>query len=493
MTAVSLHALTVAEMARGLRAREYSSLDLTLHFLGRIERMGPALNAFVTVTADRALADARAADERLARGEGGPLTGVPIAHKDIFCTAGILTTCSSKMLSNWVSPYDATVVERWKAAGTVLLGKTNMDEFAMGSSNETSFYGPVKNPWDPTRVPGGSSGGSAAAVAACLAPAASGTDTGGSIRQPAALTNLTGLKPTYGRVSRYGMIAFASSLDQAGVLTRSAEDAALLLGAMAGFDPRDSTSVDRPVPDYVAELGQPLAGLRVGLIREFFGEGLEPAVGARVQAAIDALRDAGAQVREVSLPALPLSVPTYYVVAPAECSSNLSRFDGVRYGHRCHEPRDLLDLYKRSRGEGFGDEVKRRIMTGTYVLSAGYYDAYYLKAQQVRQLIAADFARAFAEVDVVIGPTAPTPAFGLGAKTSDPITMYLNDIYTIGANLAGLPAISIPCGFVSEGGRDLPVGLQLVGPHFAESRLLSVSHQYQQLTDWHRRLPAEYA
>ena len=493
MTAVSLHTLTVAEMARGLRVREYSSLDLTLHFLGRIERMGPALNAFVTVTADRALADARAADERLARGEGGPLTGVPIAHKDIFCTEGILTTCSSRMLSNWVSPYDATVVERWKAAGTVLLGKTNMDEFAMGSSNETSFYGPVRNPWDTSRVPGGSSGGSAAAVAACLAPAASGTDTGGSIRQPAALTNLTGLKPTYGRVSRYGMIAFASSLDQAGVLTRSAEDAALLLGAMAGFDLRDSTSVDRPVPDYAAELGRPLAGLRVGIIREFFGEGLEPAVGARVQAAIDALRGAGAEIREVSLPALPLSVPTYYVVAPAECSSNLSRFDGVRYGHRCQEPRDLLDLYKRSRGEGFGDEVKRRIMTGTYVLSAGYYDAYYLKAQQVRQLIAADFARAFAEVDVVIGPTAPTPAFGLGAKTSDPITMYLNDIYTIGANLAGLPAISIPCGFVTEGGRELPVGLQLVGPHFAESRLLSVSHQYQQLTDWHRRLPAEYA
>ena len=493
MTDVSLHTLSVAEMARGLRAREYSSLDLTLHFLGRIERMGPALNAFVTVTADRALADARAADERLARGEGGPLTGVPIAHKDIFCTEGILTTCSSRMLSNWVSPYDATVVERWKAAGTVLLGKTNMDEFAMGSSNETSFYGPVRNPWDTSRVPGGSSGGSAAAVAACLAPAASGTDTGGSIRQPAALTNLTGLKPTYGRVSRYGMIAFASSLDQAGVLTRSAEDAALLLGAMAGFDPRDSTSVDRPVPDYVAELDRPLAGLKVGLIREFFGEGLEPAVGARVQAAIDALRGAGAEIREVSLPALPLSVPTYYVVAPAECSSNLSRFDGVRYGHRCQEPRDLLDLYKRSRGEGFGDEVKRRIMTGTYVLSAGYYDAYYLKAQQVRQLIAADFARAFAEVDVVIGPTAPTPAFGLGAKTSDPITMYLNDIYTIGANLAGLPAISIPCGFVTEGGRELPVGLQLVGPHFAESRLLSVSHQYQQLTDWHRCLPAEYA
>jgi aspartyl-tRNA(Asn)/glutamyl-tRNA(Gln) amidotransferase subunit A len=486
---MSLHTLTVAELAAGLRARQYSSLELALHFLGRIERLGPTLNAFVTVTADRALEAARAADDQLARGVGGPLTGVPIAHKDIFCTDGILTTCSSRMLSNFVAPYDATVVERWKAAGTVLLGKTNMDEFAMGSSNETSYFGPVKNPWDLERVPGGSSGGSAAAVAACLAPAASGTDTGGSIRQPAALTNLTGIKPTYGRVSRYGMIAFASSLDQAGVLTRSAEDAALLLEAMAGFDPRDSTSVDRPVPDYLAELGQPLQGVRVGVIREFFGEGLDPAVGARVHDAIEALRAAGATLKEVSLPALPLSVPTYYVVAPAECSSNLSRFDGVRFGHRCEEPRDLLDLYKRSRGEGFGAEVKRRIMTGTYVLSAGYYDAYYLKAQQVRQLIAADFARAFGEVDVVIGPTAPTAAFSLGAKTSDPITMYLNDIYTIGANLAGLPAVSIPCGFVQEGGRDLPVGLQLVGPHFSESRLLAVSHQYQQLTDWHRRVP----
>jgi len=490
---MSLHTLTVAELAAGLKAHRYSSLDLTLHFLGRIERLAPALNAFVTVTADRALADARAADAILARGEGGPLTGVPIAHKDIFCTDGILTTCSSKMLSNFVAPYDATVVERWKAAGTVLLGKTNMDEFAMGSSNETSFYGPVKNPWDDTRVPGGSSGGSAAAVAARLAPAASGTDTGGSIRQPAALTNLTGIKPTYGRVSRYGMIAFASSLDQAGVLARSAEDAALLLAAMAGFDPRDSTSVDSRVPDYAAELAQPLKGVRVGIIREFFGEGLDPAVGALVQGAIEALRAAGATLKEVSLPALPLSVPTYYVVAPAECSSNLSRFDGARFGHRCDSPRDLLDLYKRSRGEGFGAEVKRRIMTGTYVLSAGYYDAYYLKAQQVRQLIAADFARAFGDVDVVVGPTSPTAAFGLGAKTSDPITMYLNDIYTIGANLAGLPAISIPCGFVQEGGRDLPVGLQLVGPHFSESRLLAVSHQYQQLTDWHRRVPDGYA
>jgi aspartyl-tRNA(Asn)/glutamyl-tRNA(Gln) amidotransferase subunit A len=487
-----LHTMTVSELAAGLRARKFSSLDLTLHFLGRIEKLGPALNAFVTVTADRALADARAADEQLAKGEGGPLTGVPIAHKDIFCTDGILTTCSSRMLANFVAPYDATVVERWRAAGTVLLGKTNMDEFAMGSSNETSHYGPVRNPWDPARVPGGSSGGSAAAVAACIAPAASGTDTGGSIRQPAALTNLTGLKPTYGRVSRYGMIAFASSLDQAGVLTRSAEDAARLLQVMAGFDPRDSTSVHAPVPDYVGELEQPLAGLRIGLLREFFDTGLDPAVEKLIRDAIAVFERAGASVREVSLPSLPLSVPTYYVVAPAECSSNLSRFDGVRFGHRCEAPKDLMDLYKRSRGEGFGDEVKRRIMTGTYVLSAGYYDAYYLKAQKVRALIAADFARAFGEVDVVLGPTAPTAAFELGAKTSDPITMYLNDIYTIGANLAGLPAISIPAGFVTDNGKELPVGLQLVGPHFAESRLLSASHQYQRLTEWHKRVPPGY-
>jgi aspartyl-tRNA(Asn)/glutamyl-tRNA(Gln) amidotransferase subunit A len=488
-----MHTLTVSELAAGLRTRKFSSLDLTLHLLGRIERHAPDLNAFVTVTADRALADARAADERLAKGEGGPLTGVPIAHKDIFCTDGILTTCASKMLANFVAPYDATVVERWRAAGTVLLGKTNMDEFAMGSSNETSFFGPVKNPWDTTRVPGGSSGGSAAAVAACLAPAASGTDTGGSIRQPAALTNLTGLKPTYGRVSRYGMIAFASSLDQAGVLTRTAEDAALLLEAMAGFDPRDSTSVDRPVPHYAGELDQPLEGLRIGLIREFFGEGLDPAVERCVREAIKLLQRDGAIVKDVSLPSLPLSVPTYYVVAPAECSSNLSRFDGVRFGHRCESPKDLLDLYRRSRGEGFGAEVKRRIMTGTYVLSAGYYDAYYLKAQKCRALIAADFTRAFGEVDVVISPTAPTAAFALGAKTSDPIAMYLNDIYSIAANLAGLPGISIPCGFVQEGAAQLPVGLQLVGPHFGESRLLAVSHQYQLRTDWHKRVAPGYA
>jgi aspartyl-tRNA(Asn)/glutamyl-tRNA(Gln) amidotransferase subunit A len=485
---MSLHTLTVAELAAGLRARKYSSLDLTLHLLGRIERLGPPLNAFVTVTAERALEDAKAADEVLARGEGGPLTGVPIAHKDIFCTDGILTTCGSKMLSNFAAPYDATVVRKWREAGTVLLGKTNMDEFAMGSSNETSYYGPVRNPWDPTRVPGGSSGGSAAAVAACLAPAASGTDTGGSIRQPAALTNLTGIKPTYGRVSRYGMIAFASSLDQAGVLARSAEDAALLLQAMAGFDPRDSTCVDAPVPDYHGALGESVKGLRIGILREFF-EGLDADIERCVRAAIAQYEAAGAVVREVSLPNLPLSVPTYYVVAPAECSSNLSRFDGVRFGYRCSEPKDLMDLYKRSRGEGFGEEVKRRIMTGTYVLSAGYYDAYYLKAQQVRQLIAADFARAFADVDLVLGPTSPNAAFELGAKTSDPITMYLNDIYTIGANLAGLPAISLPCGFVTVAGRELPVGLQLVGPHFSEARLLAASHQYQLATDWHRRIP----
>jgi aspartyl-tRNA(Asn)/glutamyl-tRNA(Gln) amidotransferase subunit A len=489
----SLHTTTVADLARGLAASEYSSVDLTRHFLERIERLGPALNAFVTVTAERALLEARAADERRARGEGGVLNGVPIAHKDIFCTEGLRTTCGSRMLANFVSPYDATVVERWRAAGTVLLGKTNMDEFAMGSSNETSFFGPVRNPWDHDRVPGGSSGGSAAAVAAGLAPAASGTDTGGSIRQPAALTNLTGVKPTYGRVSRYGMIAFASSLDQAGVLARTAEDAALLLGAMAGFDPRDSTSVDAPVPDYVAGLARPIAGLRIGLIREFFDAGLDPRVERCVREAIALLTAQGATVREVNLPTLPQSVPTYYVVAPAECSSNLSRFDGVRFGHRCAEPRDLLDLYERSRGEGFGAEVKRRIMTGTYVLSAGYYDAYYLKAQQVRRLIADDFARAFTEVDVVLGPTAPTPAFELGAKTSDPITMYLNDIYTIGANLAGLPAASVPCGFVEEGGSSLPVGLQLVGPHFGEERLLSICHQYQLATDWHRRHPPTYA
>ena len=391
------------------------------------------------------------------------------------------------MLSNFVAPYDATVVERLSQAGVITIGKTNMDEFAMGSSNETSWYGVVKNPWDVKKVPGGSSGGSAAAVAARIAPAATGTDTGGSIRQPAALTSLTGLKPTYGRVSRYGMIAFASSLDQAGTLTLSAKDAAMLLGAMAGFDPRDSTSVDAPVPDYLASLEQPLTGLKIGLLREFFDKGLDAENGRLVREALSVYEKLGAKLVEVSLPNLPLSVPTYYVVAPAECSSNLSRFDGVRFGHRCENPADLMDLYKRSRGEGFGAEVKRRIMTGTYVLSAGYYDAYYLRAQKVRRLITDDFARAFREVDVLMGPTSPTPAFDIGAKVDDPITMYLNDIYTIGANLAGLPAMSIPCGFVGQ----LPVGLQIIGPHFAEAKLLNVAHAYQRETEWHKRIPRD--
>jgi aspartyl-tRNA(Asn)/glutamyl-tRNA(Gln) amidotransferase subunit A len=484
----ALHELTVVELSAALRARSVSSVELTRALLERVTAHQAALNAFISVTAEEALAAAAAADRRLAAGEAGALVGVPIVHKDIFCTSGQRTTCGSRMLANFVSPYDATVVERLRAAGMVMLGKTNMDEFAMGSSNETSFFGPVRNPWDPARVPGGSSGGSAAAVAARLCPAATATDTGGSIRQPAALCGVTGIKPTYGRVSRYGMIAFASSLDQGGLLTRSAEDAALLLGAMAGFDSRDSTCVELPVPDYRAGLLRPLKGLRIGLLKEFFDKGLDADIEQLLRAALDQLRGAGAVCREVSLPSLPLSVPAYYVVAPAECSSNLARFDGVRYGHRCENPRDLLDLYQRSRGEGFGAEVKRRIMTGTYVLSAGYYDAHYLKAQRVRALISQDFERAFHEVDVLIGPTTPTAAFELGAKSADPVTMYLNDIYTIGANLAGLPAISVPCGFV----QGLPVGMQIIGPHFGEERVLNVAHRYQLESDWHRRAPAGF-
>jgi len=482
------HHQTLAELSAGLKARRFSSVELTRHFLARIERLNAELNALITVTGEQALAAAARADQQLAAGNAGPLTGLPIVHKDIFCTDGVLTTCGSRMLSNFVAPYDASVVERLSQAGVITLGKANMDEFAMGSSNETSWYGPVKNPWNLKKVPGGSSGGSAAAVAARIAPAATGTDTGGSIRQPAALTALTGLKPTYGRVSRYGMIAFASSLDQAGTLTQSAQDSAMLLGAMAGFDPRDSTSVDEPVPDYLATLEQPLAGLKIGLLKEFFEQGLDEANGKLVRDALKVYEALGARLVEVSLPNLPLSVPTYYVVAPAECSSNLSRFDGVRFGHRCENPQDLLDLYKRSRGEGFGPEVKRRIMTGTYVLSAGYYDAYYLRAQKVRRLITDDFARAFQSVDVLMGPTSPTPAFDIGAKVDDPITMYLNDIYTIGANLAGLPAMSVPCGLL--GG--LPVGLQIIGPHFSESRLLNVAHGYQRETRWHRQIPQGY-
>ena len=482
-------AATVAELVRGLAAKRYSSVELTRAYLDRVAAAQPELNAFITVTGEAALAAAARADEARAAGRGGPLTGVPLAHKDIFCTEGVLTTCGSKMLANFVSPYDATVVAGLRQAGTVMLGKLNMDEFAMGSSNETSYFGPVRNPWDTARVPGGSSGGSAAAVAAGLAPLATGTDTGGSIRQPAALCGVTGIKPTYGRVSRYGMIAFASSLDQGGLITVSAEDAALLLGPMSGFDPRDSTSVDSPVPDYTATLADSLDGLTIGLVKEFFDDGLDAECGARIREAIAVLEKQGARVREVSCPNLPLSVPTYYVVAPAECSSNLARFDGVRFGHRCESPKNLTDLYSRSRGEGFGAEVKRRIMTGTYVLSAGYYDAYYLKAQRVRQLISADFARAFGECDLLLGPTSPTPAFRIGDKCDDPITMYLNDIYTIGANLAGLPGMSLPCGFV--GG--LPVGLQLIGPHFSEARMLNAAHRYQMETDWHLRVPAAFA
>ncbi len=479
---------TLTELAAGLREREFSSVELTRQLLGRLEAAQPALNALISITADTALAQAQAADRAIAAGRAGPLTGVPVIHKDIFCTEGVRTSCGSRMLDSFVAPYDATVVAKLRAAGMVMLGKANMDEFAMGSSNETSFYGPVRNPWDTRRVPGGSSGGSAAAVAARLAPAATGTDTGGSIRQPAALCGVTGIKPTYGRVSRYGMIAFASSLDQGGIITVSAEDAALVLTAMAGFDPRDSTSVDRPVPDYAAALERPIAGLKIGLLKEFFEKGLEPQNERCVRAALAVYERLGASLREVSLPHIALSVPAYYVVAPAECSSNLARYDGVRFGYRCKDPRDLADLYRRSRGEGFGAEVKRRIMTGTYVLSAGYYDAYYLKAQKVRQLIATDFERAFAEVDVIMGPTTPTAAFELGAKTADPVTMYLNDIYTIGANLAGLPALSIPCGFVER----LPIGLQIIGPHFAEERLLNAAHAYQRETDWHRRVPPGY-
>src|SRR3954464_7711252 len=463
-----MHTWPHAGLARELRAREFSVTELTKALLRRIEASQPQLNAFITVTAESALAQAAAAEAAFAAGKAGPLTGLPLAHKDIFCTRGVRTSCGSRMLDNFVSPYDATVVEKLDAAGMVTLGKTNMDEFAMGSSNETSWYGPVRNPWDPKLVPGGSSGGSAAAVGARLVPVATATDTGGSIRQPAALCGVTGLKPTYGRVSRYGMIAFASSLDQGGVIAASAEDAALVLGAMSGFDPNDSTSVDRAVPDYAALLNRPMKGLRIGLLKEFFEKGLDAEVEKRIREALAVYQKLGAELKEVSLPSLPLSVPTYYVVAPAECSSNLARFDGVRFGHRCENPKDLNDLYRRSRGEGFGAEVKRRIMTGTYVLSAGYYDAYYIQAQKARQLINRDFERAFAEVDVLMGPTTPTPAFALGAKTSDPITMYLNDIYTIGANLAGLPAMSIPCGFVGK----LPVGLQIVGPHFGEEKIL---------------------
>ncbi len=476
---------TVAELATALANKDVSSVELTQAYLDRIAQLNPALNAYVTITSELALAQAAAADTARAAGQATPLTGIPIAHKDIFCTRDVLTTCGSRMLANFTSPYDACVVERLQAAGAVMLGKTNMDEFAMGSSNETSHFGPVHNPWDQARVPGGSSGGSAAAVAADLCAMATGTDTGGSIRQPASFCGITGLKPTYGRVSRWGMIAFASSLDQAGPLTKSAEDAALMMNAIAGADARDSTCLDIPAEDFTAQLNQPLTGLRIGLPREHFSGGLSAQVQEILQLAISKLESLGATFRDIELPNNHLSVPAYYVIAPAEASANLSRFDGARFGYRCENPVNLEDMYKRSRGEGFGDEVKRRIMVGTYALSAGYYDAYYKKAQKIRRLIKEDFDTAFRDVDLILGPTSPHTAFKLGEKNSDPVTMYLEDIYTIAVNLAGLPGMSLPAGML--GG--LPIGMQLVGPALSESRLLNVAHQFQLHTDWHTQRP----
>jgi len=483
-----MHRQSVSSLGQSLRSGQFSSVELTQHCLDRIEALNPALNCFITMTPELALEQAQAADRRIAQGNGKPLTGIPIVHKDIFCTAGIKTSCGSRMLDNFIAPYDATVVSRLNDDGPVMLGKTNMDEFAMGSSNETSYYGPVKNPWDLQRVPGGSSGGSAAVVAARLSPLATCTDTGGSIRQPAALSGITGIKPTYGRVSRYGMIAFASSLDQAGVMANSAEDAAIMLQAMAGFDERDSTCVDRPVDDYSAHLSATVTGLRIGVPRQHFGPGLDPAVGDCIQAALDLLKSRGAILVDIDLPNTDLSIPAYYVVAPAECSSNLSRYDGVRFGYRAKDPKNLDDLYTRSRSEGFGAEVKRRIMIGTYALSAGYYDAYYLKAQKLRRLISQDYHNAFQQVDVIMGPTAPSVAFQLGEKMNDPVTMYLCDIYTNGVNLAGLPGMSIPAGFVGA----LPVGLHLVGNYFDEARLLGIASFFQAETDWHTRCPPGY-
>jgi aspartyl-tRNA(Asn)/glutamyl-tRNA(Gln) amidotransferase subunit A len=485
---------TVAALARALRDRTISSVELTEDALRRIEQAQPILNAFITIDRAGALAAARAADAALARGDAGPLTGVPLAHKDVLMTAGLKTTCGSRMLDNFTAPYDAHVVQSLREAGTVLVGKTNMDEFAMGSSNETSWYGPVRNPWDTRYVPGGSSGGSAVAIAARLVPASTGTDTGGSIRQPAALSGICGLKPTYGICSRYGLIAFASSLDTPGPFARTAEDCALLLNAMAGHDARDSTSIDRPKEDYTRRLrtpapARPLEGVKIGLPREYFGEGIAPDVASATAAAVAELRRLGATTVDLALPAVKYSVPVYYVIAPAEASSNLSRFDGVRYGHRAAQYSDLMDMYKKTRAEGFGAEVKRRILVGTYVLSHGYYDAYYLKAQQVRRLIADDFQRAFAQCDVIVGPTAPTAAFEIGAKTDDPVQMYLNDIFTIAGNLTGTPGISIPGGFSREG---LPIGLHLQANYFEEARLLEVAHRFQQATDWHARAPQAY-
>ena len=483
-----MHQKTLAELSEALHHKEFTSQELTTALLNRCESENSKLNCFISLTPEIALEQATAADKKLQNGTANALTGIPMAHKDIFCTNGIRTTCGSKMLGNFIAPYDATVVKNLRAADMVALGKTNMDEFAMGSSNETSFYGPVSNPWDMQRVPGGSSGGSACAVAARLVPFATATDTGGSIRQPASLCGITGLKPTYGRISRYGMIAFASSLDQAGTMTQTAEDAAMVLNAMAGFDPLDSTSADEPVEDYLANLNDDLTGLKVGLPKEYFNDRLDENIGNIIQTGIMELEKLGAKIMEIELPNSKLGIPAYYVVAPAECSSNLARYDGVRFGYRCNDPKDLSDLYCRTRGEGFGREVKRRIMIGTYVLSAGYYDAYYLKAQQIRRLIRDEFQEALKNVDVIIGPTAPGPAFKIDELMDDPIAMYLSDIYTVSVNLAGLPALSIPTGNIDN----LPIGMQIIGNYFKESQLLNIAHRFQQVTDWHKIIPEAY-
>ena len=481
---MSIHNKTIAQLSQGLNSGEFSSVELTQHYLDRINTS--ELNAFITVTDELAIKQAQAADDKIAKGSANILTGIPYAHKDIFCTNGVKTSAGSKMLDNFISPYDATVSHKLNQADLVMLGKANMDEFAMGSSNENSYYGGVKNPWNTDKIPGGSSGGSAAAVAGRLAPFATGTDTGGSIRQPSSLCGITGLKPTYGRVSRYGMIAYASSLDQAGPMTQTAEDAALVLNVMAGFDEKDSTSAERDVEDYTASLNDSIKGLTIGLPKEFFSEGLDDDVASQVMNAVKEFEAMGASVKEVSLPNSAYAIPTYYIVAPCECSSNLSRLDGARYGYRCDDPKDLEDLYLRSRSEGFGEEVKRRIMIGAYALSAGYYDAYYLKAQKTRHLISEDFKKAFKDVDVIMGPVSPTTAFDLGS-VKDPVSMYLADIYTLSANLAGLPGMSIPAGF----SQNLPVGLQLIGNYWSESKLLNIAHQFQQQTDWHTKTPEE--
>ena len=481
---MSIHKKTIAELAQGLKDKEFSSVEITQHYLDRVKQSD--LNAFITVTDELAMSQAQAADEKIAVGGANILTGIPYAHKDIFCTQGVKTSAGSKMLDNFISPYDATVSHQLNQADTVMLGKVNMDEFAMGSSNENSFYGAVKNPWNADKIPGGSSGGSAAAVAGGLSCFATGTDTGGSIRQPASLCGITGLKPTYGRVSRYGMIAYASSLDQAGPMTKTAQDAAIVLNVMAGFDEKDSTSAEQAVPDYTANLNDSIKGLTIGLPKEFFSEGLDDSVATQVMNAVKEFETMGATVKEISLPNSAYAIPTYYIVAPCECSSNLSRLDGVRYGYRCDKPKNLEDLYLRSRSEAFGAEVKRRIMIGAYALSAGYYDAYYLKAQKTRHLISEDFKKAFAEVDVIMGPVSPTTAFDLGS-VKDPVSMYLADIYTLSANLAGLPGMSIPAGFSDK----LPVGLQLIGNYWSESKLLNIAHQFQQQTDWHQQMPQE--